>query len=142
MSVQFPETQVVHFPGISVTLPGQFGSQGRIVIKDVPSDLSPSNGFIPIRIIINIAIQNVDNPETYLTSFDPPLRLDVGYKKQDLFEAAQNAQSLKLAYHDGKQWNVFTPETHQFRLLPPSTASAGGVEISQWSGDPPIAWGR
>jgi len=112
------------------------------MVKDIPPNLGPSNDFTPIRLLINIAVMDLNEPGSYLTDFIPPLRISVAYKKQDLFEASQMPKTLKLAFHDGKQWNVFgIGNDHQFRLLPPSQASIGEVVIFHWSGDPPIAWG-
>ncbi len=96
--------------------------------------------FKPIRAVANIAVINKDTGQ-YVTDFDPPIKLDVGYITQDLFEAALVARNLKLAYWDGTTWVLFDPVANNFSLLPPSTGAIGEVYISNWIGDPPVAWG-
>ncbi len=87
-------------------------------------------------------VEDVDGkPGAPLTSFDPPIELDVAYVTLELYEAVRTARPLKLGYWDGNQWVVFTYEQHLYELLSPVDGAVGKVMISSWAGDPPIAWG-
>jgi hypothetical protein len=129
------------FTGLSVIIPDQ-GRWVEVIIKDsMPASMPGNANFTPIRVIANIAVIDVDDPKVPLTSFNPPIELAAAYLSQDLHQAGQNNRQLKLAYWDGAQWVVFTPGAHQFVLLAPTTGAIGKVKISEWAGDPPIAWG-
>ncbi len=118
----------------AVTLP--LGSLGKMASK--------SGGFQPDRLVINIALEDEDQPGVYLEEIDLPFELRIRYTRGDLEKAQKAGKELKLAFWDGKQWVVFTREKHQFELQPSSQGDGGGygvVRISRW-GDPNIAWGK
>jgi hypothetical protein len=137
--------QVYDFPhlytGISVIVPDQ-GGWVKVIVKDLPpANLPGTESFTPIRVLANIAVTEYDDESKILTTFNPPIELAAAYLSQDLHQAARHNRPLKLAYWDGVQWVVFTPEEHHFVLLAPTTGAIGKVTISGWAGDPPVAWG-
>lgn len=132
-----------NFFGMTVTVPDQNGRWVKVVEKAIPplSSMPGSAAFTPIRVLANVVVVDFYDPNVILKHFDPPIKIEVGYQTQDLFEAARVARRLKLAYWDGDQWVVFTDADNNFSLLPPTTGAVGEVTISDWIGDPPIAWG-
>ena len=136
--------KVYHFPGLRVTVPEQ-PIPVSVIDKPLPplSSMPGSDEFTPVRLIMNIAVvEDVDGkPGAPVTSFDPPIELDVAYFTLELFEAVRTARPLKLAYWDDGEWVVFTPEDHQYALLSPIDGAIGKVKIRSWVGDPPVAWG-
>lgn len=132
--------------GVKVTIPEQsrrvravtlpLGSLGKMAGKP--------GGFQPDRLVVNIALEDEDQPGVYLEEIDPPFELRVRYTRGDLEKAQKAGKELKLAFWDGTQWVVFTPEKHYFELQPSSQGDGGGygvVRISRW-GDPNIGWGK
>lgn len=135
--------RVFYFPGVTVTIPDQ-GKWVKVIDKPMPAPSSmPGNAnFTPIRLLINLAVVDYDDENLVLSSFNPPIQIDVNYNSQDLWESARTNKRLKLAYWDGNTWVVFTEELNNFLLQPPTTGTVGEVNISSWAGDPPMSWGR
>ncbi len=131
--------------GVSVKVPTQ-RRKAKVVKLPMGSleEMRPvPGGFQPRRLVINVAVVDEDEPETYLTEFDPPIELRVRYTKADLDRATDAGRPLALAFWNGSEWVRFTEEKHQFRLEPAAQEQAGGhgvALISNW-GDPPVAWG-
>jgi hypothetical protein len=130
--------------GVIVTVwPQKNGKKLKAVEKPMPpaADMKGGDRFSPKRLVKNIAIVEEQSPETYLSQFDPPIKIEVEYTPVDLPE--QSGKTLKLAYWDGSSWVVFDETIHRFRLLPADARgrTTGEVYISQWAGDPPIGWG-
>ncbi len=137
-----PEGQIVfNVPGLTITVPDQ-GYPIEVVRKGLPElvKMPGTAQFKPIRAVANVAVKDLRNGN-YVTHFEPPIKLDVGYITQDLFEAALVARNLKLAYWDGTTWVLFNLPENNFSLLPPSTGAIGEVYVHDWVGDPPVAWG-
>jgi hypothetical protein len=129
--------------GVYLTIPSRMP---RVMVKtlpiEVPIGIQATTGIQPIRPIINIVLYNRDDPNNYLTEFNPPFEIQVRYTADDLSEANARGADLKLAFWNGSEWNLFTHAKHNFELHPnadPSTGGIGTVKISSW-GDPPIAW--
>lgn len=129
--------------GVYLTIPSRMP---RVVVKtlpiDVPIGIQATTGIHPIRTIINLVLHDRDDPENYLTEFDPPFEIQVRYTADDLREANTRGSELKLAFWNGSDWILFTQEKHNFELHPNADPSTGGIataKISSW-GDPPIAW--
>jgi hypothetical protein len=132
------------FPELTIRIPDQ-GQWVRVIEKPLPDikNLPADENFTPIRLITNIAIVDYDDPEIILTSFNPPVEIYARYIVHDVFESARRQRSLKLAYFDEEKqvWEVFTPEYHNYRLLPPSINLVGSAQFDSWAGDPVIGWG-
>ena len=111
----------------------------------------PGNAmFTPKRLVINLAVVDFNADEhdlkvtDFVTTFDPPIKINVGYHIQDLYEAARDSKTLKLGYWDSYlvQWVVFSRTGHKFQLFSPSTATVCEIHVSEWPADPPIGWGK
>lgn len=131
--------------GATVTVPAQRKKTKVVKLPSVALEHIPGveGGFKPGRLVINFALVDEDDQDTFLTEFDPPFELRVRYTKGDLERARRANQPLELAFWNGSEWVVFTQEKHQFELQPDSQGKAGGYGIaliSHW-GDPQIAWG-
>ena len=131
--------------GATITVPEQ--KKKAKVVKLPPQALenmpTVKGGFKPGRLVINFALIDEDDPDTYLAEFDPPIELRVRYTRGDLERAKRANKELELAFWNGNEWVVFTQEKHQFILQPDAQGKAGGYGIaliSHW-GDPQIAWG-
>jgi hypothetical protein len=95
--------------------------------------------FSPRRTLVNFVVVESAYAEKLVTTFDPPLKLEVKYTEQDVTNA--KGKELTLAFWNGSVWVPFTKAKHKFRRQ--DDASGGGtayVEITSW-GDPPLAWG-
>ncbi|NTV83746.1 MAG: hypothetical protein HGA23_05525, partial [Bacteroidales bacterium] len=101
------------------------------------SEIPGSQGFTPVRLIVNFAVIEIvgGKPGAPVTSFDPPIEIDVAYVTLELYEAVRTARPLKLGYWDGNQWVVFTSANHQYEFLSPVDGAVGRVTISNWVGD-------
>jgi hypothetical protein len=76
--------------------------------------------------------------------FDPAIRIQVYYQDSDIEAVGGNYRELVLYYYHGNQWKPFTPEKHDFVLIPiPSDhwKGYGVAKIEDWV-DPVIAWGQ
>jgi hypothetical protein len=129
--------------GVTVTVPDQ-GKWVSVVEKDMPplSSMPGNANFTPIRLIVNLAVVDYNNLNSVITSFDPPIELEVHYTDQDVSQAVLDGGELKLAYWDGSTWVVFTKAVNQYNLVPQPTGGVAQLQISSWAGDPPMAWGR
>ncbi len=132
--------------GVAVDVPPQ---KSRVRVRKVKLPLlterdMPARGdFRPGRLVINFELVDDDAPDTVLTEFDPPFELRVRYTQADLDRAAAANRPLRLAFWDGSDWVVFTPEKHGFELQPDEKPGRGGIgfaRIARWS-DPAVGWG-
>jgi hypothetical protein len=100
-------------------------------------------GFQPHRVVINVALEDEDNPGEFMEAIDMPFELSIRYTRGDLERAQREGGALRLAFWDGSQWVVFTPEKHSFELQPSAQGDGGYgvVRISRW-GDPNVSWGK
>jgi len=103
--------------------------------------LIESNGFKPIRILGNIAIEDADHPGNYPKELGQPVQFKFFFTQDDL-NAAGN-EPLALAFWENNGWVKFA--TPNLKIQP--TAKAAGfasVTLSQtpWTGDPPTSWGK
>ena len=135
--------RVYNFLGITVTIPDQ-GKWVKMIDKAMPplSSMPGNNNFTPFRLLHNLMVVDYEDDNLVISSFNPPIEFDVSYTSQDLWESARISRSLKLAYWDGSTWVVFNDTNNNYTLLPPATGTIANVKISNWAGDPPMAWGR
>lgn len=141
-----------HFTGITVFVPEQVDKKGAIVAIDqralIPKDLPKrTDNFNLIRVIGNIVLYYKKDDDQYekskpIKKFDPPLEIRVGYNIEDVAKNKGNFKKLKLAYWNGEKWVIISDKKHDYQILPPDTGQVAEVKISDWAGDPPIAWGR
>lgn len=141
-----------NFPGITVFVPKQLEEKGEIIAIDqkklIPKDLpKETRGFKVIRVIGNIVLYYKNDDDNYdpseaIQNFDPPLEIRVGYTINDVGKNKGNYKRLKLAFWNGEKWVIISDSDHDYHILPPDTAQVAEVKISNWAGDPPIAWGR
>ncbi len=127
--------------GVMLSFPGHEGKiqviqQATGVLKDMPGI---PDGFQPYRLVINLKLTHVDQPEAPILKFYPPIELLVRYTADDYIYARGNP---RMAYWDGKQWVVFGERQH-FHIEEDDKVKGRGwavVRLSEW-GDPPIAVG-
>lgn len=141
-----------HFPGITIFVPEQRDSKGEVVALDqsslIPEDLpKKTENFRVIRVIANIVLYHKRDDDRYdqskpIKKFDPPLELRVGYTTDDVVSNKGKFKELKLAFWNGNKWVMISDSEHEYDILPPNTGQVAEVKISNWAGDPPIAWGR
>ena len=144
--------------GVTVIVPWQ----GRAVIvqsmPSVPLDQlkSERDAFKPGGLLMNPEVLDARHPETVLTTFEPPMEIQVKFPNAAIENARQLVRkqkqnekyepttdevvaALQLGFWDGARWVQFTKEKHKLRFL--TTAGiVGVVSLSKW-GDPPIGWG-
>jgi hypothetical protein len=131
--------------GVIVKIPSRIRAVQvqRLGLQQIETMPAVPGGFRPFRVVINLKVVDVTQPEKEVSVFDPPIEVRVRYTPSDLKKAAEVGKPLSLGFWDGKQWIRFTPEKHQFRLEPGAKPEAGGwgvVSIARW-GDPTHAWG-
>ncbi len=128
---------------LEVTVPDQ-GKWVSVVEKDMPplSSMPGNANFTPIRLLVNVAVVDYNNLNSVITSFDPPIELELNYTSGVLGENAPIGEALKLAYWDGSTWVVFTKIDNDYTLLQSATGGVAKLKIYSWAGDPPMAWGR
>lgn len=134
--------------GVTVTVPPQATQVTEIRIVQLAmlplkSMKASPEGFQPSRRVINIEVERTDAPGSYISEFDPPMRLEVRHTAADRQAAQDFGLPLSLGFWDGTKWVRFT-DKHHFELGPDPTNPSGGlasVLISRWE-DPTVAWGR
>ncbi len=139
-----------HFPGISVLVPDQIGQTSEIVPIDLPiPDNIPeiTENFTLIRSIANIALFHRDDLEKKyyedpVQEFDPPIEFRVSYSLTDVSQTDCDIQQLKLAYWNLIEWVIISDPSHEYQILPHSTAQVAEAKIWSWLGDPTLAWGK
>jgi len=146
---------IFHFQGISVIVPPQIDRKGEVIAIDqgIPNRneiyrKEQKGALQATRLIANIVLYEKrmgDQAEEAepIMSFNPPIEFRVGYNVFDILEAGgKNQEDLKLAFWDGGKWVIISDSDHEYRILPPNTGRIAEVKISDWIGDPPIAWVR
>lgn len=132
-----------HYGGISVLLPEQIDQEFEIRLKDLPRVIPErTTNFELIRIIGNIAVFQKGNNGQPLQIFDPPIELRISYNSDDLAKVEGHVDQLKLAYWDLEQWVIISDPSHEYQILPSSTAQIAEARIWTWAGDPTLAWGK
>ena len=141
-----------HFPGLSVIVPEQIGNEIEIVPVNfperIPGDIpEKTEAFTLIRYIINIALFHRDHVEEEyykepVQEFDPPIEIRVNYHIEDLHQVDCDIYQLKLAYWDMEKWVIISDRSHEYQILPHSTAQIAEAKIWAWADDPAIAWGK
>lgn len=131
--------------GVTVNVPAQSKRIRAVKLPLLPLSEMPAvpGGFQPRRPVMNIALVDEDDPETFLTRFDEPFELRVRYTKADHDRAEAAGRPLALAFWNGSEWVRFTAAKHQFRLEPDENPARGGfgvAQIAHW-GDPVVSWG-
>jgi hypothetical protein len=143
-----PKPAMYHFPGITIIVPEQDEKQLLAIKKEAidTKDIEETDGFTLIRQISNIALVDKEAYEhgeiIIVNVFTPDIRILVGYNIDDMMKIGCDFLNLKLAYWDGSRWVVISDDDHNYMILPPSTAQVAEVTIHNWSGDPPLAWGK
>jgi hypothetical protein len=132
--------------GVVVRIPEQARRLRAVSLPVDPLDKMPAapGGFQPHRVVINVALEDEDNPGEFVEVIEVPFELRVRYTRGDLERLQREGGALRLAFWDGSQWVVFTPEKHSFELQPSDQGDGGGygvVRISHW-GDPNVSWGK
>jgi len=144
-----------HLPDMSVIVTNTESYRIKAIAVD-RIDITKLTGtetppFTPIRLIANLAIVPEAlaledyTPESALRSFEYPIKFHVSYNIQDLFDCAIEGKKLKLAYWNGTKWVLISDDENdafEYRILPPSTAQVAEFTVSDWNGDPPLAWGK
>jgi len=100
-------------------------------------------GFTPFRLLISFKFIGIEQPETEITRFDPPIEVRLRFDAKDLESARELGKPLSLGFWNGKEWIRCTREKHQFYLEPDQSPDTGGwgiVYLSHWD-DPTKAWG-
>lgn len=141
-----------HFPGLSVFVPDQTNQEVDIVPVNLPDKIPDdiprrTENFTVIRYIANIVLFRKDhldkeNYEEPIQKFDPPIEFRVNYNMEDVNQVKRDINGLKLAYWDMEKWVIISDQSHEYQILPSSTAQIAETKIHSWLGDPPLAWGR
>jgi hypothetical protein len=100
---------------------------------------SDNDEFTPTTLLLNVVVARQDDPDQLLTTFDPPLQLELSFSA----EVLRHAHELDLAYPeygfwDGCKWVKFTANKHQLEYeaeTHPTDLVAGKarVTLTQWS---------
>ncbi len=102
--------------------------------------------FKPRKLILNLAVAHDDDPDQLVTHFEPPLKIEFGYSKEDLEIAHKYDLEYPLFWFwDGCKWVLLTREKHQLAYTPaphPTDELAGfaSIELKVFA-DPPFANG-
>lgn len=138
-----------HFPGLSILVPDQIENEVEIVPINLPIKLPKGFEDLIIRPIANIALFRRDHIENEyyeepVPDFDPPIELRVSYNFFDVCQVGCDIYNLNLYYWDlqRKLWVLISDSSHEYQILPPSTAQVAEAKIWSWVGDPTIAWGK
>lgn len=139
-----------HFPGISVLVPNQIGQTSEIIPIDlpIPDDIpDKTENFTLIRFIANIALFHIEHLENKyydepVQEFYPPIEFRVSYNLTDVSKTNCDIHQLKLAYWNLIEWVIISDPSHEYQILPHSTAQVAEAKIWSWLGDPTLAWGR
>ena len=92
------------------------------------------------RLVINFEVIDRDTQEM-LSSFDPPIELEVAYTAQDV-QNANGLDNLVLGFwHETEEKWIAFDDKHEFRLEGDSQGGIGFATISSW-GDRRIAYGH
>lgn len=136
-------------------VPGEDKEKSRVTVK-VPwqgvkvevlklatgklEDLEPDPEFEPERLVINLEVINADTGDM-LTSFNPPIQLEVAYTAKDV-QNADGIDKLKLAFwHEtDKKWIVLGTQ-HDLMADGGTEGGTYFATISSW-GDRRIAYGH
>lgn len=129
--------------GVAINIPGQSKKLKAVSLPiDIPTAAQEAAGLRIIRTLINVVLVDEDDPDTFLSEFDPPFELKVRYTADDFQQAQDLGGQLSLAVYINDEWMLLTKEKHRYQLLPDNNPAAGGfgvAQISNW-GDPPVAW--
>jgi hypothetical protein len=109
-----------------------------------PEEMHSANDeFTPHTILLNVVVTREDDPDLLLTTFDPPLQIELTYSQAVLQQARQmDRQYPQYGFWDGCKWVKFSAEKHQLQYEDdphPTEQSAGKarVTLTQWN-DPVI----
>jgi hypothetical protein len=128
-----------------VTVPAQ--SSGKTLQISNSKDFQPwptpptPSGFEPIVSVVNFQIEEHGDPTKMVTNFAPPMILRVA--TPDLIDVDARVKpwlKLKLAYLDAaaQDWVILTKKDHHLDMRRDHVT----VLISEWVGDPTVAWGQ
>jgi len=139
-----------HFPGLTIIVPRQ---TGRAIVpvnfpEMIPEEIPESTEYFTlIRYIANIGFflrEHVAERffEEPVLEFDPPIELRVNYNIDDLCQADCDIHQLKLAYWDMERWVIISDPSHEYQILPYTTAQVAEAKIWAWADDPTVGWGK
>ncbi len=139
-----------HFPGLTIIVPEQTGKAIEPVNfpEGIPGEIPEiSEHFTLIRYIANIGFffrEHVEAKyfEEPVLEFDPPVELRVNYNIDDLCQTDCDIHQLKLAYWDMEQWVIISDPSHEYQILPYTTAQVAEAKIWAWADDPTVGWGK
>ncbi len=130
------------YAGVSFLLPDEIDKSHQIKLKAMPNWIPiQTEDFTLIRIIANIALC-IRGTNEVSTEFEKPIELRVGYTLDDLKEADDEIDKLRLAYWDLRKWVIISDPAHEYQILPPSEGQIAKVRIESWADDPTLAWGK
>jgi hypothetical protein len=104
-------------------------------------DPEPSSGFIPVRVIMNLAFEKIDSPGKFLVDLEEEVEVQIPYNMDDYRLCGNNPE---LGFFIANRWVRCTLNKHRFVRLPTENPAAGGVlsiTINKWA-DPPLGIGR
>jgi hypothetical protein len=153
------EPVVVRFPEghMTVTVPPQ--SRPVLVIERPLPPLdqlqSDRDEFKPKELLVNFEVMDAENPETPISFFDPPLKIEVAYTQAQVEAAQKDAETFReyvkgqldqprplLGFWDSTHWILFMPIKHHLTYRPnedPTTGGVATVQVERWA-DPPTGW--
>ncbi|NJD58216.1 MAG: hypothetical protein FIA98_02320 [Anaerolineae bacterium] len=98
----------------------------------------PGNvSFTPIRVVANIAFQEVGKPGKYVKNLGGVVKIKVKYRQSD--KEAAGKKPLILAYWNKITWEIL-PTIKIAAYTSPKKGGYGITLVDHWS-DPPMAWG-
>jgi hypothetical protein len=139
-----------HFPGLTIIVPEQTGKAIMPVNfpERIPENIPESpEYFTLIRIIANIGFFFMEHVEAKyfeepVREFDPPIELRVNYNIGDINQIECDIHQLKLAYWDMERWVTISDTSHEYLILPYTTAQVAEAKIWAWADDPTVGWGK
>ena len=127
---------------VIVNIPIKIKPELQAVEKAIEDDpMPPTNFFKPIRVVANIAFEEVGKPGIYLKKLGGVVKIKVKYTQLD--KATAGTKLLILAYWDGKTWVLLNKAKHKFVISAYKKITNGGYGViwtDEWD-DPPMAWG-
>lgn len=125
--------------GVLVRVPPELSN---IIAREEKIDWTPEmwqqEDFHPVRLVMNLKLVDVNNPDATQLTFDTPVQVQVYYTHFERSEALKRA--LKLAYWHNNRWNLIDPVIDVYPVLSRGWAGFLQFEIPEW-GDPAIALG-
>jgi len=167
-----PQPKEITFPTarVTVTVSPQGDKVPFVVERPIPPDAElegtrSENDFMPqLPPIINFDV--VDETNTPIGTFNPPLKIELEYTAAQLTAARELAKRILAArqqqstdlldlnvpkafnlddpkplvgFWNGRAWKLFTPEKHGLVYTTSDTGGKVTLYVNNWA-DPPIGW--